>query len=144
TNKCKAYIMRNNKKLKDYQSEWRRKNPDKIRDYRIFREQHKNHTITATEMDFLYQYCNYSCMYCGLTERDSLKEYGQILHRDHAVNDGGNGIENCILACKSCNSSKHTDDWDVWFTTDNEKFDFERYQKIYEWLNYEFTKTRSI
>jgi hypothetical protein len=117
------------------QSKWRRENKDKVRQYQIQRNMHKKHDISDEELDELYQYANDSCMYCGISEEAAIEKYSQRLHKDHAVNNGSDGIDNCILACKSCNGSKRTKDWDEWYTPDNPKYTYDRYLKIVEWLS---------
>jgi hypothetical protein len=47
-------------------------------------------------------------MYCGMSEEEAKKEFGCRLFRDHFENEGSNGVDNCILCCKRCSSSKHT------------------------------------
>jgi 5-methylcytosine-specific restriction endonuclease McrA len=113
--------------------EWEQNNKDKLKQYGL-NHIHKTHDITDDEINQLYEYCNASCMYCGMAEEEHKEIYGQKLHKDHAYNEGSNGIDNCILACKSCNSSKRDNDWDVWYTLDNPKYTEERYIKINQWL----------
>lgn len=106
-----------------------------MKQYRLNREMHKRHDISKDELSELFEYANYSCMYCGISEEESLKVFGEKLHKDHAYNDGSNGIDNCILACKSCNSTKHKKDWNEWYTPENEKFNPILFNKIIKWLN---------
>jgi hypothetical protein len=113
---------------------WRLRNRDKLKEYYEYRQMHKNHEITKEELSLLYDYCNSSCMYCGITEENALIKQGQKLHRDHAINDGSNGIENCLLACRSCNTSKNRRDWHEWYIKDNPVFYIERYEVIVYWL----------
>jgi DNA primase len=117
------------------QKEWQRNNKDKIQIYNLERKLHKNHNISKEELKELYDYANYSCMYCGIPEEEAKKQYGQKLHKDHAYNNGSNGIENCILACKGCNCEKHEQDWDEWYISANPKHTEERYNKIKNRLN---------
>ncbi|RNB59425.1 hypothetical protein EDM57_04595 [Brevibacillus gelatini] len=133
--KFNRWVNNNPERIKQLTKDWRQNNREKLKEYRIERELHKKHDISDEELNELYAYCNSSCMYCGITEEESVEKYGHKLHKDHAINDGSNGIENCILACKSCNSSKRNKDWDVWFTTENPKYTQERFVKIKEWLD---------
>lgn len=96
---------------------------------------HKQHKISKQELAILYNYANNSCMYCGISEAKAKELYRQKLHKDHAVNEGSNKIDNCILACKSCNSSKHKMNWDEWYIPENPIYNIERYNKIRNWLN---------
>lgn len=121
-------------RLHGYFKEWGRNNPDKLKEYRLKREMHKKHDITNEELQTLYRYANHSCMYCGMIEEFHKYLYNEVLHKDHAYNDGSNGIDNCILACKSCNSSKRKKDWNKWFNPKNPIYDINTYNKIEEWL----------
>jgi len=114
--------------------QWANNNRDKIHEYAERHTKNKSHNISKEELQELYTYCESSCMYCGISEREAISLYGQKLHKDHAYNDGSGGIENCVLACKQCNSSKRDLDWDDWFQPPNLKFDTERFNKIKSWL----------
>jgi hypothetical protein len=122
-------------RLKGYTLEWQRNNKDKIKKYRLNREQHKSHDISKEELQKLYEYADSKCMFCDMTEEYSLYYYKEKLHKDHAYNNGSNGIDNCILACKSCNCTKHTKDWDEWFTPENPIYDEVNYNRIKAWLD---------
>jgi hypothetical protein len=122
-------------RLNGYNREWARKNPDKMRGYRLTHESNKTHKISKKELNELYKYADFKCMFCDITEEYSKYYYGEKLHKDHAINNGSNGIDNCILACKGCNSSKHTKDWDEWFTPNNPIYDENNYNRIKEWFN---------
>lgn len=134
TQKYRDRVTAMNEKLKDYNKQWRQENAEYLRDYNRERVLHKEHDITDDELSVLYEYCNSSCMYCGMSEEEAKEKYNNVLHRDHAINDGSNGIDNCVLACKGCNVSKWNRDWDVWYTPDNPKYTYERYILIEEWL----------
>jgi len=113
--------------------EWQRNNKDKIKTYREKRQSHKNHDISNEELAILYDYANSSCMYCGISETEAKAKYNNNLHKDHAYNNGSDGIDNCVLACKGCNSIKHNKDWDEWFIS-SEVYDEIRYDVIASWL----------
>jgi hypothetical protein len=124
---------RNNKeKVKLNSKKWKLTHKDKIKEYYKSR---KIHDITENEYELIFSYCAGKCMYCGMSEEESQIVFGQKLHKDHAINDGSGGIENCILACKGCNSSKHADDWNIWYTPENPVFSEERFYAIKYWLN---------
>jgi hypothetical protein len=133
--KQKTLDTKNKDVKKTYLSNWQKENKDRVREYQIERNIHKTHNISDEELNELYEYANDSCMYCGLTEQESLELYNQRLHKDHAYNNGSDRIDNCVLACKSCNGSKRTKDWDEWYIQDNPKYTYDRYLKIEEWLN---------
>ncbi len=113
---------------------WQEENRDKIKKYNKSRRLNKSHDISEKEIKAIYKYANNSCMYCGMTEGNSIKIFNQKLHRDHAYNNGSDGIDNCILACKGCNSSKHDSDWDEWYTT-KDFYTEERFIAIKHWLD---------
>ena len=136
TKKFRIWSDKNNKAMREFQSEWRRNNKDKCKEYQNKRKMHKTHNITDDELNILYEYANYACMYCGMSEEKARGIYSEKLHKDHAYNNGSDGIENCVLCCKGCNSSKHTLNWDEWYTTDNKRYAEERYEKIKQWLEY--------
>lgn len=110
------------------------KNPDKIKKYRVKRELTKTHIITEQEWQNCKNFFNYECAYCGLSEKEHYKLFNQQLHKDHAINDGNNTIDNCLPCCKSCNSGKRKKDWDIWYNQKNQKYDAGRLNKIVEWL----------
>jgi hypothetical protein len=114
--------------------EWEQNNKDKLKQYGL-NHIHKTHDITDDEINQLYEYCNASCMYCGMAEEEHKEIYGQKLHKDHAYNEGSNGIDNCILACKSCNSSKRGNDWNEWYAPENPRYSEEKFLRITQWLD---------
>lgn len=134
---CKATHERS----KEREKLWRKNNKDKLKEYNE-NKMHKKHNINKEELDNLYIFADYSCMYCGISESDSMIKYGERLHKDHAINNGSNGIDNCILACKGCNSWKHTRDWDEWYTPDKSIYTQERFDKIKLWINKIYKKQR--
>jgi predicted DNA-binding protein YlxM (UPF0122 family) len=107
-------------------------NPEKQKQYM---ENHRQHDISTKEWNDTLNVLGHECIYCNISEEDAKKKYGQKLHKDHAYNNGSNGIDNCILACKSCNCTKHTKDWDEWFTPENPIYDEVNYNRIKAWLD---------
>lgn len=132
--KAKRWNNQNTEHSKDLKQKWRRGNKNKLKDYRIKRLFHKSHDISEDEIRLIYSYSNSCCMYCGITEEEAIEKYQNKLHKDHADNFGSDGIENCILACKGCNSSKHDKDWEEWFINSN-MYDEERKKAIAYWLD---------
>lgn len=54
-----------------------------------------------------------ACVVCGMTEEEHKARYGISLHVDHIrpLSDGnGLDVDNCVILCRSCNSSKGTKD----------------------------------
>lgn len=133
--KYRAFLERNEDYYKNYRKEYVKNNKEKFKGYRENRLLHKNHDISSEELNELYAYCNSSCMYCGISEKEHLEKHKQKLHRDHAINDGSDGIDNCILACRSCNTSKSDKDWFEWYNENNHRYDKDRYEAIEDWLN---------
>ncbi|WP_425203743.1 HNH endonuclease [Priestia megaterium] len=133
--KYRAFMRRKEEYYKAYRKRYREANRDKFKMYKERREQNKSHHISEEELRMLYDYANTSCMYCGMTEEESFEKYKQRLHRDHAKNEGSDGLDNCILACKGCNSEKHDKDWNVWYTEKNYKYNEDNYKLIKEWLD---------
>ena len=109
-------------------------NREKFTQYRL-NHMHKSHEISKHEWLECKKYFNNSCAYCGIKEEIAKLKQGQYLHREHAINNGANDITNCVPACKSCNSSKWENDYNVWYTSDNPVYDANRDKKITEWIN---------
>lgn len=131
-------IRRENGKL----TEWQRNNPDKMKIYRL---QHRNHSITSNEWDNCKNYFNYRCAYCSLKIEDHYVIFrGKLVwsdfHREHVDHKGENDLSNCIPACKSCNCSKHTHGLEDWYNESNENYKEERLHKINQWINKDFKK----
>ena len=115
---------------KENAAEWRRKNPEKCREYT---QKHRIHDITDAEWRKELEVFNYECAYCGIVEKESLKIHKQKLHKEHIDNKGYNDLRNASPACRSCNSSKHEDSLDEWYPK-QKFFTQERYNKIQWWL----------
>lgn len=131
----KKYRSENLERMQETYKEWEQNNKDKLKEYNKNRL-HKNHRISDKEWIACKQYFNLECAYCGMTE----EEHKQIsnnhqLHREHAIFNGANDLSNCVPSCRSCNSEKHTTDWNIWYDKNNLKFDQNRYEKILKWLN---------
>jgi 5-methylcytosine-specific restriction endonuclease McrA len=115
--------------------EWWRKNPDKTKEYIEKYSLKKSHEINEEEREICFRYFNLQCAYCGLTESESRKIYKQRLHRDHVFNKGSNKVDNCVPACKTCNTSKKEKELNEWFNDSNPHFTNERLIKINKWIN---------
>lgn len=130
------------RRLEGKHKEWNRKNPDKLREYNIYRTLHKNHQISKAEWESCKLYFNNACAYCGLPADKHYCNYmGNMklmsLHKEHVKHDGDNDLSNCIPACKACNSSKHTEQFEEWYF----KQDFyskEKYDKVIMWIEEDY------
>lgn len=112
---------------------WQQKNRDRILEYRQ-RRINREHEITEEEWSDCKEYFNSSCAYCGITEPEAKEKYNNNLHREHVDHEGSNDISNCIPACKMCNSTKNTKDFQEWYNENNHIYSKDRYSKIVEWL----------
>lgn len=123
-----------------YQIIWRKKHPDKCREYSKL---HKNHDITEIEWKNNKKYFNYECAYCGLPvekhffTRNGITKNGDF-HKDHAIDNGKDNLSNCIPSCMSCNSSKKEESLNNWYNIKNPNYTYERYYKIYMWIRYDY------
>lgn len=136
-------MMRENsrtRRLNGKHQQWQRDNPEKMRGYRLDREQNKTHTISKQEWENCQDYFNNSCAYCGLPieehfiTRKGVTKLGSF-HKEHVNHNGANDLSNCVPACKLCNSEKYTHTLEKWFNKNNIKFSEERLNKIHKWLN---------
>jgi 5-methylcytosine-specific restriction endonuclease McrA len=59
-------------------------------------------------------------------------------HKDHVIHKGSNKLDNCIPACKSCNSSKWKSKFEDWYSENNVVFNIDRYNKILKWLEEDY------
>lgn len=122
-------------KASGYTLLWRKSNPDKVK---VYNELHENHKISTKEWNSCKDYFNNECAYCGLKLEDhyftrlGITKNGDF-HKDHLIHDGGNYLDNCIPACKSCNCSKHTASLESWYNIHNKNFTQTRYNKIIKW-----------
>lgn len=122
---------------------WRQNNPERIKEYNLFRYQHKNHKVTTKEWEACKKYFNHDCAYCGLHIEDHYIVFAGVtklgdFHKEHVNHNGDNDLSNCVPACKSCNTSKHTDTLDKWYNEKNSNFTQERYEKIIRWINEDY------
>lgn len=139
-NSRKPNILQYHKELSQRQRDsgmtkvWYQDKKDTYRGYVIKYESHKHHTISEKDWIRNKEFFDFKCAYCGISEAEHKEKYHQQLHKDHAYNEGDNGISNNVPACRSCNSSKRHRDWNVWFTEENPVYTIERHNKIKEWL----------
>lgn len=135
---CRQWRKDNKPGKRKYFNDYMKRNKDKAAIYRATR-QHKIHDITKDEWMECKNYFNNSCAYCGLKADDHFRIYAGKpqkidLHKDHAINDGSNKVDNCIPCCLMCNSEKRILDYDVWYTSSNPRYSIDRYNRILAWL----------
>jgi hypothetical protein len=131
--KFREWSKKNYEEFKEYQAEWKRTNKDKIKEYGI-RYSNKKHDISKEEWQRCKTYFNNCCAYCGISNKDAKSKYKQYLHKEHVIHDGSNKLDNCVPACKGCNSSKHQFSLEEWYNKDNINFTEERFSKIVGWI----------
>jgi 5-methylcytosine-specific restriction endonuclease McrA len=129
-----------NRRLNGKFKEWQQNNKEKLKEYSIIRNQNKKHNIPKREWNNCKIFFENSCCYCGITEKEHRKLYGQDFHKDHFINDGPNDLSNCVPACKSCNSEKLKQDFFDWYNDNNSKYNYERFIKIVNWIENEYKK----
>jgi hypothetical protein len=135
----KAWDHKNKEKKKAYLKDWQQNNKDKISEYRIARS-NKKHDISLNEWENCKAYFNNECAYCGISETEAKVKYNNVLHKEHVDHEGANDLSNCIPACKSCNSSKHENNFEEWYSEKNTNFTYDRLEKIVKWLSDDFYK----
>jgi len=121
---------------------WQRNNPDKLKEYREYREMNKQHTITKEEWLSCKEYFNNCCAYCGLPIEEHFNTFAGKLkhtdfHREHVDHNGANNLSNCVPSCKTCNSSKCTDKLEDWYIR-QDFYNEVRLNKIHKWLNEDY------
>jgi 5-methylcytosine-specific restriction endonuclease McrA len=115
--------------------DWLRRNTHKTKEYTIKRKMHKKHIITENEWKQCLIFFDHSCAYCGIHIDEAKEKYKNTLHKDHFDNEGSNKIDNCVPACRSCNSSKGNKTFEEWYIEQDRIFySDERKIKIYKWL----------
>jgi len=127
-NKHKEYKRNGTSKYK----EWQQNNKDKLKEYSLKRA-HKVHEFTQEEWEECKDFFDRKCAYCGISEEYALETQGQRLHKEHVNHDGSNKLDNCVPACRSCNSSKGKKDMESWYRSKG-YFSVDKLNKIEEWL----------
>lgn len=143
--KYTRWLKNNKERAKKSQKEWQRNNPDKVSEYNRERNMHKSHEISNEEWENCKNYFNYRCAYCGIPIEEHYITYKGItklgdFHKEHVDHNGANDLSNCVPACKSCNTSKHTYKLNEWYNESIPIFTIERFYKIKQWLNSDYTK----
>jgi 5-methylcytosine-specific restriction endonuclease McrA len=123
-----------------YHKNWRQTEHGKqiMREHSRFKWMHGLHKISESDWEFIKEYFDWSCAYCGLTDIESKIIYNQYLHKDHVYHDGSNEIDNCVPACRHCNTSKHNRDLLEWYSEDKPYYSKERLDKVTKWVTEDF------
>lgn len=138
----KEYYKENKEYAKEYNKQYREDNPEVYRLHTQKRNIVKDNlpnTLNNVEWNKIMEDFNHSCAYCGISEGDHLKKWGEILHREHFIalsNGGGYEVGNIIPSCRSCNSSKRSRDFFEWYPN-YEHYDEDRMNFILTYLNIE-------
>lgn len=137
--KKERYLENNYEEKVIKEREWRQNHPEKVY---IYNKKHykKKHKITEREWENCKKYFNYSCAYCGMTEKENKKLTKKGFHKEHIIDDGRNDLKNCVPSCKSCNSSKKEQSFNNWYNEKNPKYSHKRYYKIYLWIRFDCKK----
>jgi 5-methylcytosine-specific restriction endonuclease McrA len=116
---------------------WQKENPEKLKNYGLKK---RKHNITIKEWQDCKNYFNNECAYCGLPIENNYVKYANKLvlsdlHKEHVDDVGSDELDNCVPACKVCNSEKGSYRLDDWYNKENKKWSEERYNKIINWIN---------
>jgi hypothetical protein len=135
--KISKRIVAQKQRESGYQAQYQKNNPDKMKKYSEKRF-NKNHKIKTEEWYECRLYFDFRCAYCGKTWEKNKEETGKDLHKEHIIDCGKSDLSNCVPACQSCNSSKHTHSFNNWYNHKNPIYSRERYLKIYKWIKYDY------
>jgi len=136
----KQYYEENKEQIAEHMKQYREENPHiqfNAHNKRRQLEENQGNGITKEQWLEMMIFFDFKCAYSG--EKLSSKEVRTI---DHiiALNNGGlNEIWNCLPMYKSYNSSKNTKDMEQWYRQ-QEYFNEERLEKIYQWIEYAYEK----
>jgi hypothetical protein len=126
--------------------EWQRNNKESLSKKAIYRQMHKAHTISTQQWRRCKEYFNNQCAYCGMHVDDHYRTYDgksqkTDFHKDHFYHKGKNDLSNCIPSCMFCNTSKHTAEFEYWYSPSGrgkKVYSEERKQKIIQWLDVDY------
>lgn len=129
----RCYTIANIEKITEYHRQYARLNKEKVKinghNYRS-RKLSLPSTLTETQWDNIKQHFNNRCAYCG---RKSPLAQEHFL----PISKGGEyTINNIIPSCKSCNSKKHNNLFNEWYTPILEFYDKGREKDILSYLKY--------
>jgi hypothetical protein len=126
--------IREREYLKNNLDRFYENNPDKAKEYA---QKHRQHDISTKEWIDCLKYFDYSCAYCGVSEEESKKKYGQRLHKDHKDSDGYNDLRNAVPSCRRCNDKKLKKVMEEWFKK-QDFFSIDKLNKIIKWCNEDY------
>ena len=95
-------------KNKQKEKEWREKHPNY---WKIWRENHPDYWANYQcnkKGKFILVRDNFTCQFCGLTQKESLEKFKRRLsihHKDR--NRGNNNSDNLITICQLCHGKLH-------------------------------------
>lgn len=140
--KVRAYHKKHKKRIaeymKQYSKQYHKENPNIQRQFtqkRRAKLKQLPHNLKLEEWLDIKHVFNNSCAYCGMTEKEHEKHYGEKLHQEHFIpltKGGGYEKGNIIPSCRSCNCSKNNTNFIEWYKN-YKHHDSDREMKI---LNY--------
>jgi 5-methylcytosine-specific restriction endonuclease McrA len=124
----------NKDKVAEKVSRYQHNHPDKMNEkrkrYNLRKSQNIN-TLTEEQWTLIKEYFGGVCCYCGQAKE---------LQKDHFKPVSKNGettINNIVSCCKSCNASKGSKDYKIWYKQ-QPFYSVEREKKILELINIDF------
>lgn len=130
----KEYYEKNIERIKKYRREYVKEGRARASDQRKRAKRLK--IMRSLPMDYTYKdweetlaYFDYCCCYCG-------KYLGHKLEQDHFIpvmKRGAYTKDNIVPSCKSCNSSKNTKDFAIWYL-DYKHYSIEREHTILDYI----------
>ena len=131
----KQYYHDNKEEIKEQHREYRNNNPQKVFNQNQKRrklEECQGEGITKDQWYEMMIFFNWECAYSGIQLN---KDNRSIDHIIPLNKNGENNIWNCIPMLISYNSSKNDNDWLEWYIQ-QDFYNEERLNKIYEWIEY--------
>ena len=128
----KKWSDANPERVKSATKAWQKSNPEKTRQYKHRRKAIKrslSSSLTVKQWGEIKLYFKNVCCYCGKEE---------LLHQEHflALSKGGEySHDNILPACGSCNSSKGSKDFTIWYPK-YKHYSKKREKIIFDFLNY--------
>ena len=132
------YYENNREREREDLRRWQAENRGKTAEYSKAYKKRKGRTIPEQAWERCKTYFDHACAYCGLSEEEHIEKINQQLHKEHVENDGSNGIDNCVPACKSCNASKGKKDFMEWYSK-TPHFNKTRIDKINRWMTKDYS-----
>lgn len=136
----RTYYAANKEKCLALNSDWQRKNKLQRRltnERNRTRKFGNDSDLSQEEWLKIKAYFDNSCAYCGMTEKEHEEKYGESLHHEHVtplVRGGSYSYGNVVLSCRSCNSSKANNWFDIWYP-ESKVYSEYRMNKILSYVN---------